>query len=154
LGKYILYFLNQHYLVVALRGRENFLLPQKRIQFLSNFALREVVGTRPLVLPIVTNTNNWRCNTAWKWMKIDCTQHSRKVLLLDWIWKSTTSTLKAYRSQKAIIWVVWCVRFDIVAIQETHTTSDLNLLNRGKLPGFKLIGAIQIMKALHCLKML
>jgi exonuclease III len=31
---------------------------------------------------------------------------------------------------------------DIVAIQETHTNSDLNLLNRGKLPGFKLIGAI------------
>jgi exonuclease III len=31
---------------------------------------------------------------------------------------------------------------DIFAIQETHTTSDLNLLNRGKLPGFKLIGAI------------
>jgi exonuclease III len=31
---------------------------------------------------------------------------------------------------------------DIVAIQETHTTSDLNLLNRGKLLGFKLIGAI------------
>jgi hypothetical protein len=32
---------------------------------------------------------------------------------------------------------------DIVAIQETHTNSDLNLLNRGKLPGFKLVGAIQ-----------
>jgi exonuclease III len=32
--------------------------------------------------------------------------------------------------------------FEIVAIQETHTTSDLNLLNRGKLSGFKLIGAI------------
>jgi exonuclease III len=31
---------------------------------------------------------------------------------------------------------------DIIAIQETHTTSDLNLLNRGKLSGFKLIGAI------------
>jgi exonuclease III len=31
---------------------------------------------------------------------------------------------------------------DIFAIQETHTTSDLNLLNRGKLPGFKVIGAI------------
>jgi hypothetical protein len=30
----------------------------------------------------------------------------------------------------------------IVAIQETHTTSDLNLLNRGKLLRFKLIGAI------------
>jgi hypothetical protein len=31
---------------------------------------------------------------------------------------------------------------DIVAIQETHKTSDLNILNRGKLPGFKLIAAI------------
>jgi hypothetical protein len=31
---------------------------------------------------------------------------------------------------------------DIVAIQETYTTSHLHLLNRGKLPGFKLIGAI------------
>jgi hypothetical protein len=33
-------------------------------------------------------------------------------------------------------------KIDIVAIQETHTTSDFNLRNRGKLPGFKLIGAI------------
>jgi exonuclease III len=31
---------------------------------------------------------------------------------------------------------------DIAAIQETHTISDLNLLNKGKQPGFKLIGAI------------
>jgi hypothetical protein len=31
---------------------------------------------------------------------------------------------------------------EIVAILETHTTLDLNLLNRGKLHGFKLIGAI------------
>jgi hypothetical protein len=31
---------------------------------------------------------------------------------------------------------------DIVANQESHKTSDLNFLNRGKLPGFKLIGAI------------
>jgi hypothetical protein len=30
----------------------------------------------------------------------------------------------------------------IVAIQKTHTTSDLNLLKRGKLPRFKLIGGI------------
>jgi hypothetical protein len=29
---------------------------------------------------------------------------------------------------------------DIVAIQETHTNSDLNLLNRGKLPGFNVHG--------------
>jgi hypothetical protein len=29
-----------------------------------------------------------------------------------------------------------------IEIQETHTTQDLNLLNRGKLSGFKLIGAI------------
>jgi hypothetical protein len=59
-------------------------------------------------------------------------------LLLDWIWKSATSTSKVYRPQKAFIWVVWCVnmRLNIFAIQETHTTSHLNLLNRGKLPGF------------------
>jgi exonuclease III len=31
---------------------------------------------------------------------------------------------------------------DIIVIQETNITSDLNLLNRGKLYGFKLIGAI------------
>jgi exonuclease III len=30
---------------------------------------------------------------------------------------------------------------DIVAIQETHTNLDLNILNRGILPGFKLNGA-------------
>jgi exonuclease III len=34
------------------------------------------------------------------------------------------------------------ISHDIFAIQKTHTTSDLNLLNRGKLPGFKLIVAI------------
>jgi hypothetical protein len=31
---------------------------------------------------------------------------------------------------------------DIVAIQKKHKTLNLNLLNRGKLPGFKLIGDI------------
>jgi exonuclease III len=31
---------------------------------------------------------------------------------------------------------------DIIVIQERNTTSDLNLLNRGKLAGFKLIGAV------------
>jgi exonuclease III len=31
---------------------------------------------------------------------------------------------------------------DIIALQETHSTSDTNLINRGEIPGYKLIGAI------------
>jgi exonuclease III len=31
---------------------------------------------------------------------------------------------------------------DIIALQETHSTSDTNLINRGEIPGYKLIGEI------------
>jgi hypothetical protein len=31
---------------------------------------------------------------------------------------------------------------DIIALPETHSTSDTNLINRGEIPGYKLIGAI------------
>jgi hypothetical protein len=34
------------------------------------------------------------------------------------------------------------IEIDIIAAQETHSTSDTNFINRGEIPGYKLIGAI------------
>jgi hypothetical protein len=99
-----------------------FFAPVTRIQFLSNFAmLLDEVGSQTVGPPYCYQYQ--QLTPQHGLMKLACTQHSWKVLLV-WIWKSATSTSNAYRPQKAIIWVFWCVnmKIDIVAIQETHTT--------------------------------